>query len=122
MKKIFFLSLTAIICLKSFSQNVAINTTGIAADNSAMLDVSSSSKGLLIPRMTTTQRTAIVSPANGLMVFDNTTNSFWYFSTIWKEINNSGGGGSFSLPYAGSGSSPGKIFSITNADSSSGAA
>ena len=38
---------------------VAINGSGSAADNSAMLDVSSTSKGVLVPRMTTAQRTAL---------------------------------------------------------------
>src|SRR5215467_530324 len=82
------------------AQSVAINTTGNAADNSAMLDISSLNKGFLAPRMTTAQRTAIVSPANGLLVFDTDTKTFWYFSTTWKEINlNGGGGGGFTLPY-----------------------
>jgi len=102
-----------IACLKSFSQNVAINTTGNAANASAMLDVSANNKGLLIPRMTTTERQAIASPANGLMVFDITSNTFWYFSTTWKELNGGGGAG-FVLPYTGTGNDPGKLFSILN--------
>jgi hypothetical protein len=112
MKKIFFLVLI-IACLKSFSQNVAINTTGNAANASAMLDVSANNKGLLIPRMTTTERQAIASPANGLMVFDVTTNTFWYFSTTWKEIG-SGGGAGFTLPYSGNATNATATFSITN--------
>src|SRR6188474_2664318 len=80
------------------AQNVAVNTTGTPADASAMLDVSSTSKGFLAPRMSTVQRTGIPSPANGLMVFDTDTKSYWFFSTTWKEITN-GGGGNFSLPY-----------------------
>lgn len=103
------------------AQGVAINQNGSIANASAMLDVSSVSKGFLPPRMTTTQRTDIQSPANGLLVFDTDTKSYWYFSTSWKEINNASGGGNFSLPYAGSGSIADKIFSIANADSSNGA-
>jgi uncharacterized protein (TIGR02145 family) len=53
----------------SFSQNVAINADGTAPANSAMLDVKSTSKGFLLPRMTQAQRDAIDSPANSLMVF-----------------------------------------------------
>lgn len=103
-------------------QSVALNTNGASADASAMLDVSSTSKGFLPPRMTTIQRTGISSPANGLLVFDTDTKTFWYFSIAWKEINlNGGGGGSFSLPYVGIYSDPGKIFSINNTDSSNGA-
>ncbi len=50
-------------------QGLSVNTTGDAADTSAMLDVSSSSKGLLMPRMTSAQRDAIHLPASGLMVY-----------------------------------------------------
>src|SRR6185503_18729706 len=90
------------------AQNVAINTTGNSADASAMLDVSSTSKGFLPPRMTTVQRTGIPSPTNGLMVFDTDTKSYWYFAQIWKEITDVNGG-SFSLPYAGSFADGGKV-------------
>lgn len=61
----------AILLLNSsalFSQ-VAINTDGSAPEPSAVLDVSSSSKGLLIPRMTFTQLNAIQNPVEGLMVY-----------------------------------------------------
>jgi hypothetical protein len=124
MKKIIFLLAIATISAVSFSQSVAINTTGNSADNSAMLDISSTNKGMLTPRMTTAQRTAIVSPANGLLVFDTNTRTFWFYSTTWKEItlSNGGGGGGFALPYSGVYSDPGKIFSINNPDSSNGAA
>jgi hypothetical protein len=70
--------------------------------------------------MTTIQRISIPSPANGLMVFDVTTNSFWYFSTTWKEVSITRPG-SFLLPYNGSFSDPGKIFSITNSNTTIGA-
>ena len=45
-------------------QNMSVNSDGSAPDNSAMLDVSSTSRGLLIPRMTAAQRLGIGSPAN----------------------------------------------------------
>jgi hypothetical protein len=62
--------------------------------------------------MTSAQRSAVVSPANGLMVYDITTNSFWYYnSSAWTQLND--GGGSFSLPYAGSDASA-ESFKITN--------
>jgi hypothetical protein len=51
-----------------FSQ-VAVNTDGNAPDSSAMLDVRSSSKGFLPPRMTLDQRNAILNPAEGLIVY-----------------------------------------------------
>jgi len=100
------------------AQNVALNTNGAAADASAMLDVSSTTKGFLPPRMTTIQRTGISSPANGLLVFDTDTKSFWYFATTWKEVG-IGGGNNFSLPYSGN-SSDFFPFSITNISGVSG--
>jgi hypothetical protein len=68
---------------------VGINSTNSSPDASAMLDVKSTSKGMLVPRMTTTQRNNIASPATGLVVYDNAFDSFWYYNgTEWKEIMN----------------------------------
>ena len=70
-------------------QNVAVNANGTNADPSALLDVSSTTRGMLIPRMTSLQRNAIASPATGLLVYDNTTASFWYYDGgAWTEIIN----------------------------------
>jgi hypothetical protein len=114
--------ITALIGFTIFAnaQSVAVNTTGNPADESAMLDIASTSKGFLPPRMTTGQRTGIPSPANGLMVYDTDSKSYWYFSDAWKEITNGGGGGSFTLPYSGSYSNPYKIFSIGNPNATNG--
>ncbi|HXR80484.1 MAG TPA: hypothetical protein VN763_06175, partial [Saprospiraceae bacterium] len=59
-----------------FSQGVGVGTN--TPDPSAALEVTSVTQGILVPRMTTTQRAAISNPANGLLVFDLTTNSFWF--------------------------------------------
>jgi trimeric autotransporter adhesin len=76
------------------AQSVAINTDGSAANSSSLLDIKSSTKGLLIPRMTTAQRTAIASPAKGLMVFDITSNTFWFYNgTAWTNFSSSGATG-----------------------------
>ncbi len=56
---------------------VGINTNGSVPDGSAMLDVKSSTKGMLLPRMTVTQRNAIASPATGLLVFCTDNNQFY---------------------------------------------
>ncbi|MFT3678837.1 MAG: tail fiber domain-containing protein [Ferruginibacter sp.] len=61
---------------KTFAQNIAINSTGNLPDTSAMLDVSSTVKGFLTPRMTTTERNAIPLPATGLLIYNTTTNQF----------------------------------------------
>jgi hypothetical protein len=54
------------------AQSVGIGTT--SPNSSAQLDISSTSRGLLIPRMSTTAISAIGSPAKGLMVYDTTQN------------------------------------------------
>ena len=67
---------------------VGIGTT--SPNNSAVLDLSSSSKGLLIPRMSSSQRTSINSPAKGLMVFDNDSAYFFYYTgSAWQSLKNS---------------------------------
>ena len=76
------------------AQNVAVNTDGSSAHTSALLDIKSTSKGMLIPRMTTVQRTAINSPATGLLVYDTDANSFWFFNgDMWTNLTGSAGGG-----------------------------
>jgi hypothetical protein len=57
---------------------------------SSVLDVSSTTQGMLTPRMNTVQRTAIAAPADGLMVYDTDLKSFYYYNstiTSWNVIN-----------------------------------
>lgn len=69
------------------AQSFAINTDGSTAHASAMLDVKSTDKGLLIPRMTTAQRTAIGSPATGLQVYDIDLNLLFYYNgATWASL------------------------------------
>jgi uncharacterized protein (TIGR02145 family) len=71
-----------------FSQ-VSINTDNGVPDQSAMLDIKSAGKGLLIPRMTQIQIEAITPPANGLLVFCTDDNKFYaYIASLngWKEV------------------------------------
>ena len=58
MKKLLLIVL-AMIAISTLTAQVGINSDGSSPDSSAMLDVNSNDKGLLIPRMTTTQRDAI---------------------------------------------------------------
>ena len=82
-----------LIALLSFSLSamaqVAINIDGSAPDNSAMLDVKSTDKGLLIPRLTTTNRVALEANATGgLMVYDTDLDKFFIFEgTSWHEVS-----------------------------------
>lgn len=67
---------------------VSINTTGNAPQSSAMLDVSSINSGLLIPRMSQVQRTAILSPAEGLLVYqtDIPAGLYQFRSGTWERF------------------------------------
>ena len=71
----------------SFAQNVGINGTGALPDESAMLDVSSTTKGFLTPRMTLAERNAIATPATGLLIYqtDNTPGFYYYNGTAWVQ-------------------------------------
>lgn len=70
---------------------VSINNTSAVANGSALLDMTSTTKGLLIPRMTTAQRDAINTPAVGLLIFDTNLNAFMFFNgTDWGGINGNG--------------------------------
>ena len=76
MKKIFYATI-AFTCLNLFCNlnanaqgGVAINTAGTQPDSSAVLDVSSLTKGQLMPRMNTEQRNLIIKPATGLFIFN----------------------------------------------------
>jgi hypothetical protein len=58
-----------------------------AANASSILELTSTTKGFLPPRMTTTQRNAIASPAAGLVVYDNTDNKHYgYNGTTWNAF------------------------------------
>ncbi|MCX6305354.1 MAG: hypothetical protein NT040_10320 [Bacteroidetes bacterium] len=77
MKK-YFISLILFLLagMISYAQ-VGINSDGSAPDPSAMLDVRSTSKGMLVPRMTIAERNDISSPASGLLVFCTDNNQYF---------------------------------------------
>jgi uncharacterized protein (TIGR02145 family) len=83
-----FISLTFLfIAVTAEAQSLAINTDGSPANASALLDVNSSSKGFLPPRLTTVQRDAIVSPATGLLIFNSSSNSLQFYNGItWVSV------------------------------------
>lgn len=85
------------------SQGVSINETNTPPDPSAMLEVQSNEKGVLVPRMTQVQRNAIANPAAGLLIYQtNQTPGFYFnagtpalpnwqpvgYNTIWRELGN----------------------------------
>lgn len=91
MRKISVIFYLFIFVLNSFAQN-NINNEGVSISNavtppdpSAMLDVSSTTKGMLIPRMTEAQRVAIATPAVGLIVYQtDQTKGFYFWDQSWK--------------------------------------
>jgi len=92
------LALGAIFVLAHTASGQATGGVGIGTatpDASALLDLTSGSKGLLAPRMTAAQRTAIQSPAQGLLVYqtDGVQPGFWYYSgTAWAVLGAPGAG------------------------------
>lgn len=101
-----------LICFPGFAQ-VSINTDGSSPDAGAMLDVKSTSKGLLIPRMTAGQRGSISAPATGLMVYqtDGSSGFYFYNGSVWlwlggANLTGSGSNGQVSY-WTGSGSQSG---------------
>lgn len=76
---------------KNFTGKVSI---GSNLNASAAFEVNSTTKGLLAPRMTQTERDGISSPATGLLVFNTTAGKFNYYTgSAWSEIGAGGGGG-----------------------------
>jgi len=63
------------------------------ADESAVLDIFSVTKGMLVPRMTTEQILLINNPATGLLVFNNLENSFWFYNGAnWDDLSSGSSG------------------------------
>jgi hypothetical protein len=87
MKRILFFLFAVLTAQFADAQSVGIGT---ATPNArAALEINSTTKGLLIPSMTTSQRLAIASPPNGLMVYDTERNSFYHYTgTTWSAILN----------------------------------
>lgn len=91
MKKIFILFFTVASSFLSLAQSVGVGTNTPHA--SSALDINSTNKGILIPRMTSAQRTGIASPATGLLVFDTDAGGFYFYSNgDWVSLSGGGTG------------------------------
>lgn len=85
--KFFYLLLSTHCVLPAvLSQNVAINNEGSQPHASAMLDIQSSTKGMLIPRLSTGERTAIANPASGLTIYNTNSKRFEVFNNGWSAL------------------------------------
>lgn len=92
------------------AQNVGIGTN--SPSSSSILDISSTTKGMLMPRMNSSQRVAIPSPASGLLVFDTDTKTVWaYDGASWKNLYTSGG---LVLPFSQTVNTAIAAFQVTN--------
>ena len=89
------LTIVLLITMVTFTQaqNVGINSSGATPDASAMLDISSSTKGLLAPRMLAAERSAISLPATGLLVYQTDGTPGYYYnsgtsgSPVWIRVS-----------------------------------
>lgn len=93
MKKLLLLLLMCVGVFKTSYSQVGIGT--INPNPSSQLDISSTTKGMLAPRVTTAQKMAIASPAQGLLVYDTDENAFYYYDTsipAWVKIAGGAGG------------------------------
>jgi N-acetylneuraminic acid mutarotase len=92
MKKLLIFLFLFELTTPAFAQSIGINNTGASPHVSAILDIQSTDKGLLIPRMTQAQRHAIAGPATGLMVYqtDQEKGFYYNYSTpifpLWKKV------------------------------------
>jgi len=81
---------------------VGINIDGAVPDGSAMLDVVSTDKGFLPPRLSTMEMNAISSPSAGLMVYNTSINSIcFYDGTSWRKVYDNDGESCGTITYDG---------------------
>src|SRR6185369_10276807 len=86
------------------AQSLAINTDGSSANASSILDVKSTAKGILIPRMSKMQKNAIASPATGLLIFQDSPDSIgfhFYNGAAWTWLGDAGNADSLSWKTTG---------------------
>jgi hypothetical protein len=89
MKLFCILAGSILACQSTFSQSLAVNTDGSTANPSAILDIKSTTKGMLVPRMLKSERTAISSPATGLIVYQtgpDSTGQYIYNGSSWEWV------------------------------------
>jgi hypothetical protein len=88
--------------VQTANAQMGVNSTGSAPDPSAMLDVRSTNKGFLLPRLTTTQRNAMPAISNGLMIYNTTTAEIEVFRGFagWVAASR------MAVPFTVSGSDP----------------
>jgi hypothetical protein len=99
--------------LQTANAQMGVNSTGAVPNAAAMLDVRSSDKGFLMPRMTTTQRNAMPAIADGLMIYNTTTAEIEVYRGLfgWQTASRMG------VPFTVTGSTVGGIVQASNTGS-----
>src|SRR5688572_18427540 len=88
MKKLLLTLVLFNMLIDTNAQNIGIGTTSPNA--SALLDLSSTTRGLLLPRLSTTQMFGIQEPASGLVVFNTNYNELYHYNgSTWRSLINS---------------------------------
>jgi len=90
---IFFLTLSGII-------NAQVGIGNSNPDASSILEMTSTTQGLLIPRMTSSERDLIANPAQGLLIYNTTISNFNYYDAPWKEYSKDNNSNSYSYSYS----------------------
>lgn len=98
MKKTAYTLIISLLCINVFAQNTKVidSPNGTVISNlggtdiphsSSILDIRSTNKGVLLPRMLTSNRDAIASPQAGLLIYNTSTNQFDYHNgTSWQQL------------------------------------
>lgn len=94
-KQLLLFTIFLFLITKTYAQ-IGINTTNTPPDASAMLDVSSTVKGVLVPRMTTLQKNNLPNKSDGLLVYDTDLKQFSYYKSFtggtslgyWQDFGN----------------------------------
>ncbi len=81
MKKLHYVLAISLFCFMNYPLYAQVGIGTTSPDASSLLELNSTSQGILTPRMTTSQRNGISSPAEGLLVYDTDDNSFYYYSS-----------------------------------------
>jgi hypothetical protein len=86
-RQLVILMIINIFCISNGIAQVGISTTSITPDASSILELRSNSAGFLPPRLTRTERDAIISPATGLIIYNSTTNRLNYYNgSEWQIL------------------------------------
>lgn len=93
MKSLLAIALFVSMAIFSQAQSVGFNSDGSTPNSSTMLDVRSTTKGLLIPRISAAERGGISLPVQGLMVYqtDSSAGYYYYNGTAWIQLGAASG-------------------------------